>query len=309
MTTIVKPRALRQGDTIGIVAPASNLKPEMLTAGLRELESLGFRTRVRADILEIDRYTAGSAARRIEEIHSMALDPEIRAIFCARGGYGSGQLLPLIDWPRIQKDPKIFCGSSDITMLLAGFQTSGLVAFHGPMVAASLRQGPEAYDRDLLLGMLVEGVPIRFPTSDCRILSRGLAQGRLTGGCLSLVVSTLGTPWEVDTSGAILLLEDVDCKPYQIERMLTHLRQAGKFEQVQGLVFGEMIGSVQHPDQGYTIEDVIHDAVRDLKVPVLFGFPTGHTSGRNVVVPFGISARLALDETSVFELLESAVST
>ena len=303
----IKPRALRRGDTIGVIAPASNLKAEMLAPGLRELESLGFRTRVAEGILDLDRYTAGPVSQRVEALRSMLLDDDVHAIFCARGGYGSGQVLPYIDRDEIRTHPKIFCGSSDVTMLLAAFESAGLVVFHGPMVATSIRPGEAGYDRELLVRMLVSAEVIQFPTEGCSVLHNGSAEGRLTGGCLSLVVSTLGTPWEIDTTDAILILEDADCRPYQVDRMLTHLRQAGKFDSVRGVVVGEMPGCVQHPEQGYSIADVISDALEDLKVPILFGFPTGHASKPNVIVPFGIKARLSLENTPSFELLEPAV--
>lgn len=304
---MTKPRALRKGSTIGVIAPASNLKAEMLDAGLAELESLGFKTRVAEGILDLDRYTAGPVSQRAEALRSMLLDDDVHAIFCARGGYGSGHVLPYIDRAEIRAHPKIFCGSSDVTMLLAAFESAGLVAFHGPMIATSIRQGEAAYDRDLLIRMLVGAETIQFPTEGCSVLHSGRAEGRLTGGCLSLLVSTLGTPWEIDTTDAILVLEDADCRPYQVDRMLTHLRQAGKFASVRGFIVGEMPGCVQHPEQGYTIADVIGDALEDLKVPVLFGFPTGHTSKPNVIVPFGINARLSIENTLSFELLEPAV--
>jgi muramoyltetrapeptide carboxypeptidase len=308
MRTHKKPPALHKGDTIGIVAPASNLKADMLNRGLQELEALGFKTLVRGDILEAGRYTAGSLSRRLEEFRSMLIDDKVRALFCARGGYGSGHLLSHLDPSEIRAHPKILCGSSDATMLLAAFQSAGVVAFHGPMVATSLRQGTLGYDQPLLLKLLVSGESVRFPTDGCRVLSLGEAEGRLAGGCLSLVVSTLGTPWEIDTVNAILILEDADCKPYQLDRMLTHLRQAGKLQGVRGIVFGEMLRSTQHPDQGYAIEDVILDVLQDLDVPILFGFPTGHTSRPHVIVPFGVSGRLSLGDDALFELLEPSVT-
>ena len=303
----IKPRALRRGDTIGVIAPGSNLKAEMLNAGLAELESLGFKTRVAEGILDLDRYTAGPVSQRAEALRSMLLDDDVHAIFCARGGYGSGQILPYIDREEIREHPKIFCGCSDVTMLLAAFEAAGLVVFHGPMVATSIRQGALGYERDLLVRMLEGAEVIQFSTEGCSILHSGRAEGRLTGGCLSLVVSTLGTPWEIDTADAILILEDADCRPYQVDRMLTQLRQAGKFDSVRGFVLGEMPGSVQHPEQGYTIDDVIGDTLADLNVPILFGFPTGHASKPNVIVPFGVPARLSLEDTPRFELLEPAV--
>ncbi|MBI2151098.1 MAG: LD-carboxypeptidase, partial [Acidobacteria bacterium] len=174
----------------------------------------------------------------------------------------------------------------------------------------TLRQGSEGYDRRLLLDLLQGGKPVRFPAEGREVLRRGRAEGRLTGGCLSLIVSTLGTKHEIDTKDSILVIEDIDAKPYQIDRMLTHLKQAGKFEAVRGVVFGEMLHCAQNADQGYTLQEVLADLLGEFAFPILFGFPTGHTSRPNVIVPFGVRARLDLTAPSapLFELLEPAVS-
>ena len=305
----IKPAALRPGDTIGIVAPSSNIKDEMLEQGCRELESLGFRTLFRADITSTFRYFAGPHERRSAELLEMLRNPAVKAIFCARGGYGSGHLVPQIDADLIRAHPKIINGASDITLLLSVIQRAGVVAFHGPMVATTLRWGSEGYERKLLLDLLQAGDCVRFPLENTRVLKTGTGEGRLTGGCLSLVVATLGTAYEIDTSDALLVLEDVDAKPYQIDRMITQLRQAGKFQSVRGVIFGEMLNCSQHPNQGYTLEEVLMDLLRDFEFPILFGFPTGHTSKPNVIVPFGVRARLALDAEPVFKLLEPAVAS
>ena len=150
---------------------------------------------------------------------------------------------------------------------------------------------------------------MRFPTDGTTVLRKGRGEGRLIGGCLSLVVSTLGTKNEINTEDSILVLEDIDAKPYQIDRMMTHLKQAGKFEDVRGVVFGEMLNCIQHASQGYTLEDVLLELLADYTFPILYGFPTGHTSGPNVIVPFGVRARLDLTSSALlFELLESAVA-
>src|SRR6185436_9839249 len=207
----------------------------------------------------------------------------------------------------LRANPKILNGSSDITALLTFMNLSGLVGFHGPMVATALRLGEGAYNRSMLLDVL-SGKLVQFPLEGTRALQPGQAEGRLTGGCLSLVVATLGTAYEIDTADSILVLEDVDTRPYQVDRMLTQLKHAGKLERVQGIVFGEMLNCTQHVNQGYSLEEVVMDVLADTAFPVLYGFPTGHTSRANLMVPFGVRARLALGASSVFELLEPAVS-
>jgi len=306
---VIKPPALRAGDTIGIVAPASNIKPDLLEEGCRELERLGFRTLCRPDIASSYRYFAGTDERRRAEFIEMLENKDIRAIFCARGGYGSGHLIPHINANLIRKNPKIISGASDITLLLNWTERAGVVAFHGPMVATSIRLGTSGYDRELLLDLLRGSSTLRFPTDGTKVLRSGRSEGRLTGGCLSLVVSTLGTPHEIDTRDTILVLEDIDAKPYQIDRMITHMKHAGKFEGVQAVVFGEMLNCQQHANQGYGLEEVLLDLLDEFKFPVLFGFATGHTSRPNVIVPFGVRARLDLTSSvPLFELLESAVT-
>lgn len=306
--TVIKPKALKPGDTIGIVAPASNIKKDLLEQGCRELEGLGFKTYVRTDITSSFRYFSGTRERRLSEFLEMLRSPEIRAIFCARGGYGSGQLLRDIDPDVIRENVKIVNGSSDITILLNWIERAGVVSFHGPMVATAIREGRSGYDRAVFLDMLQGKEAVRFPTEGTSVLRSGLGEGRLVGGCLSLVVATLGTEHEIDTQDAILVLEDADTKPYQIDRMITHLKQADKFQAVRGVIFGEMPNCAQNANQGYTLQEVLVDLLHEFTFPILYGFPTGHTSRPNVIVPIGVRARLDLTSSApIFELLESAV--
>src|SRR5438876_7267402 len=272
--SIIKPAALRPGNTIGIVAPASNIKQELLDEGCHELERLGFKTQYRPDITTSYRYLSGTRTRRLEEFLDMLKSRDIDAIFCARGGYGSGQLIPHIDPDLIRSNPKIICGSSDITMLLNWIERAGVVSFHGPMVATAIRQGTAGYDRNLLINMLQGKQSVRFPTDATKVLRSGRAEGRLTGGCLSVVMAAIGTKNEIDTRDSILILEDADEKPYRIDRMITQLKQAGKFETVRGVVFGEMLNCLQHANQGYTLEEVISDTMRDFSFSILYGFAT-----------------------------------
>jgi muramoyltetrapeptide carboxypeptidase len=306
---ILKPKALKPGDTIGIIAPASNVKKDLLEQGCRELERLGFKTYFQPAITSTFRYFAGTRDRRLGEFLEMLRSPDIQAIFCARGGYGSGQLIPQIDADVVRDHAKIVNGSSDITLLLNWIERSGVVAFHGPMVATAFRTGTQGYNTAVLMDMLQGKAAVHFPTEGTTILRPGFGEGRLIGGCLSMVVATLGTAHEIDTQDALLVLEDVDTKPYQIDRMITHLQQAGKLEGVQGIVFGEMLNCVQHADQGYTLEEILRELLQKYTFPILYGFPTGHTSRPNVIVPFGVRARLDLTTSRpVFELLESAVT-
>src|SRR5215475_11416550 len=167
---VIKPKALKPGDTIGIVAPASNIKKELLEQGCRELESLGFKTYVHSDITSSFRYFSGRRERRLSEFLEMLRNPEIRAIFCARGGYGSGHLIPDLDPELLRANAKIVSGASDITIVLGAMQRAGIVAFHGPMVATSIRQGRDGYNRNVLLGMLQNRAAVNFPLNGTRVL-------------------------------------------------------------------------------------------------------------------------------------------
>ena len=308
----VKAPALKLGDTVGIVAPASNVKRADLEAGCEGLRSAGYRPFYFDSILEQDLYFAGSGQRRVHELEDMFLREEVRAIVCARGGYGANYLLPTLDLEKIKTHPKILVGYSDLTALLAYFSdVAGLVTFHGPMVAkdwardggvdvASWRAalcGTSGWELALGEGSGVTG------------LAEGDAEGVLYGGCLSILVASLGTPYEIRTAGTILFLEDVAEKPYQIDRMLMQLKLAGKFEGVRGIVFGEMRDCLQATNQGYTLQEVVLRIVGDLGVPVAYGVRSGHVTAGNITLPIGVRAGLTVRGGHVsLKILEAAVS-
>ena len=304
-----KPSALRPGDTVGIVAPASNIKRADLNAGCEALRRAGYRPFYFDSILEKDIYFAGSVDRRTRELEDMFTRDDVRAIVCARGGYGANYLLPGLDIERIKSHPKIFVGYSDITSLLTYFSdAAGLVTFYGPMVA---KDWTHANGVDLvswqaaLSGAAPWDVPMGAEVSG---LVDGDAEGILYGGCLSILVSSLGTPYEIQTAGTILFLEDLAAKPYQIDRMLMQLKLGGYFDEVRGIVFGEMLDCVQTAAQGYTLQEVVTRIVGDLGVPVAFGLRSGHVSAGNITLPFGVQARLTVAGKKVaLKILEPTV--
>ena len=303
--TVLKPPALSAGDTIGIAAPGSSIGREPLLAGVAELERLGYRARYREDIFSEDTFFAGSHERRAEEFLEMLEDPEVRAVFCARGGCGCNYVAARLA-ARPLPAPKIVMGYSDVTTLLAAlWQRAGWVTFHGPMVTVDFAKGPEHYDSASLSRALAGAGGAWEAGRATRVLRPGAAEGRLLGGCLPMLAATLGTPREVDWQDAIVFLEDVAAKPYQIDRMLFQLREAGKFRGVRGIVFGEMKDCLQHPEQGYRLEDVVLRALRGLEAPIAFGFRSGHTTRGNICLPMGVRARLAEDR---LEILEDAVT-
>jgi len=306
---LAKPPALRRGDTIGIVAPASNVKQADLEAGCAALRQAGYKTFYLDSILERDLYFAGTAARRLRELEEMFERDEVRAIVCARGGYGANYLLRDLDWKKIQKHPKIFIGYSDVSSLLTQFVDSGLVAFHGPMAAKDWAHD-DGVNLESWIAALTQPAPWDVPINDGVVaLTEGQAEGRLYGGCLSILVASLGTPFEIKTDDTILFLEDIGAKPYQIDRMLMQLKLAGKLENVRGLIFGEMIDCVQAANQDYTLQEVIMRIVGELNIPVAYGLKSGHVTSDNITLPLGVKAKLQVEKEQVgIKILESAVT-
>jgi muramoyltetrapeptide carboxypeptidase len=306
----VKPPALRPGDTVGIVAPASNVKPADLEAGCEALRRAGYRPFYFDPIFEQDLYFAGSVERRVRELEEMFMRDEAKAIVCARGGYGANYLLGHINLDTIRDHPKIFVGYSDPTALLTYLSdATGLVTFHGPMVAKDWAR-QDGVDLASWQAALASAVLWDIALNAGAIaLVEGEAEGILCGGCLSILVASLGTPYQIKTAGTILFLEDVAAKPFQIDRMLMQMKLAGMLDEVRGIVFGEMLDCVQTANQGYTLEQVVMRIVGNLGVPVAFGVRSGHVSAGNITLPFGVQTRLKVSAGKVaLQVLEAAVS-
>ena len=301
--TVHKPRHLERGALIGVVAPAGNVEPERLRAGVEAIRAQGFEVELAANLFASKGYLAGDARQRADDLSGFFHRADIGAIFCARGGFGSVQLLPYLS-SDLSKHPKIFVGYSDITILLNWLrQFCRMVTFHAPMVAMDMARGLsprcKAHFWQLLTGELRA-----WKLGLGEVIRPGRVEGELIGGCLSLVVTTLGTPYEIDTRGKILFLEDVGEKPYRIERMLTQLKMAGKFDRVAGVMFGDF---THCEDSGpRDIRQIIGDLVGNAGYPVVMGMNAGH-GDENLALPFG--ARAALDgNASTLEMLESPVA-
>jgi len=294
---------------VGIVAPASNLKPEMLEAGCDGLRRAGYEPFYFESILERDLYFAGSVERRVRELEDMFMRDDIQAIVCARGGYGSNYLPLKLDPAKIVSHPKILVGYSDITTLLCCIaDAANFVTFHGPMVAKdfAVADGVDLVSwQNALTGVAEWEID---ENSGAKPLLPGHAEGVLYGGCLSMLAASLGTEHEIRTAGTILFVEDIAAKPYQIDRMLMQLKLAGKLKDVQGMVFGEMLDCRQSPDQDYTLEEVILRIVEDLRIPVAFGLRSGHVSRANITLPIGVNARLEVSGEVKLKILESATT-
>lgn len=308
MPLALKPPPLEFGDAVRIVAPASPAEEDALRRGCAELERLGFQPKSDPRVLARQGYFAGSAEERLVKLLRAFEENSSRAIFGARGGYGSAYLLDRLE-PRRIKAPKAFVGFSDVTLLqLFLWRMKRWVTFYGPMIAAGLDKGanvPGGYDSESFQQALTQSSHGWKLDLSGETMFFGTAEGVLTGGCLTLVEDTLGTPWEIQTRGAILLLEDCGMKPYQVDRGLIHLRQAGKFNGIRAVLLGEFPQC--EPSAGSaTVREVCERILGPLKIPVVWGAPVGHTPRAMLTIPLGVRARLIAQGTGRLEILEPA---
>ncbi len=298
-----KPIRYSQEKIIRIVAPASPVKKEFLDKGISRIES--FFPEIEYGEIVFSKYffLAGRDEDRARELNYSINNYDF--LWSARGGYGSIRLLNRISLKR-EKYP-IIIGSSDVTsLLLCLTQKYNFITFYGPMVAGEIADFSREFDFSLLKGVLtgeLEEGTILYDKKLEEIIA-GDFEGEITGGCLSLVVSTLGTPFEIDTKNKILFLEDVNTKPYEIDRMLTQLKYSGKLDDCKGLIFGEMVNCVQNKNQGYTLQELIYEELKSLKKPVYFGLPCGHTKNGGTFLPIGgrvkiIDGKIYLNERVV----------
>jgi muramoyltetrapeptide carboxypeptidase len=290
---------LRPGDAVGIVAPASGFRRDDFDAGCAELLRLGYQPFYLPSIFDRERYFAGSVERRVSELHEMFARPEVKAVLCARGGYGCNYLLPHLDLDLIRSNPKIFAGCSDVTTLLVYLcDAAGLVTFHAPMLAGDIAR-PGGFDEPAWLAAVSSENAFHrdFSGQEVEPLAEGVAEGMLYGGCLSLLCASLGTPYEIRTPGTILFIEDRAERPYRIDRMLMQLKLAGKFDRVRGIVFGEMIDCAEPGSLDYTLQQVVMRILGDLRIPIAFGLKSGHVSSGSITLPLGVQAKLAIGKT------------
>ena len=305
----LKPAALRRGDKIGLIAPASSFSREGFLAGCERLRQMGYEPVYSQNIFERDIYFAGSVERRAHEFQEFWRRDDIAALICVRGGYGSNYLLQVLDYGMVAAHPKILLGCSDITSLLTAIHDrTGLIGFHGPMVSKDIADG--TFDlsswKNALQGAATWGVP----TSGVEVLHTGKAAGRLYGGCLSMLVASLGTPYEIQTEDSILFIEDIAEKPFRIDRMLMQLRLAGKLEKVRGFVFGEMLDCAPPKGETYTLQQVIMRVLVPYNVPIIYGLNSGHVSSGNITLPIGVQAELEAQGADVsLKIVEASTVT
>lgn len=310
MRPVLRASALRPGDAVRLVSPASWFDPAKVERGMEALRGFGYRPQLAQNALaRYGEYFAGTPQQRVDDLHDAFADTSVRAILCNRGGYGSAELLESLDVDLVRRNPKIFVGCSDITSLATWLHdATGLIVFHGPMAAGDFARECGVDNFSWNAALTQDCVWQLGPGEGLRILKPGRAEGKFYGGCLSMLTASLGTRFEIQTKGTILFLEDIGVKPYQIERMLLQLRLAGKFEDVRAIVFGPMMDCVQPGAPENLLDSVLLRVLADFPGPVAIGLRSGHVKQENVTVPIGVQAELDLSGGPMLRFKESAVS-
>lgn len=290
---MILPENLQQGDTVGIIAPAGPPKRDKLQAGADFFLQMGLKVQYGKHITAVHGYLAGRDDQRLHDLHAMFADPQIKAIYCARGGYGTARFASDIDYELIRNNPKIFWGYSDITFLHTAIrQRTGLVTFHGPMPASDIADQNFDVRTARLFQQCFSPVQLHYDESisPLAVISSGCTTAPITGGNLSLIVSTLATPYEIDTRGRLLLIEDIGEAPYKIDGMLNQLKLAGKIQEAAGIIIGDF-AKANASQPTLTIDEVWEDYFSGFHGPVMSGFNIGHCS-MNFPLPLGVPATL-----------------
>ena len=299
---MIKPKRLKLGDTIGVVAPASPTTEEKLERVYRKLMQMGFNVVMGRSCFSKRGYLAGEDKTRAEDINKMFKNTEVDGIICLRGGYGSLRILDLLDYELIRTNPKVFVGYSDITALhITINQISELVTFHGPM-AANLIEDTCNFTLESLYNFILNEdfkPSIENLSRELVAINGGIAEGQIIGGNLSLIASTIGTPYEINTKGKILFIEEIGEEPYRIDRMLTQLRLSHKLQDAVGIILGDFNNCVpENPHMSFTLEEVIDIYIRPLNKPTLMNLQAGHCKP-TITIPFGVKARLDVDKNEI----------
>ncbi len=295
----IKARRLNPGDTMGLIAPGSYISENELRDCIKNIELLGLKPYYTDNILKQTGYFSGTDQERLDDLHLMFRDKNVKGIICARGGYGCARLLPLIDYDLIKSNPKVFSGYSDVTALLYGiYSQTGLVTFHGPVGISTFNEFTLQYFKELIFNGTeeIDLVSKTEDPDDLVVITTGKASGELAGGNLSILNSLLGTPYDIDLSGKILFLEEITEEPYRIDRMLTHMIQADKFKGLKGIalgVFKDCEPKKIDPafEKSFSLIEVLFERLSRLKIPAVYGLSFGHTQNK-FTLPLGISAEL-----------------
>lgn len=292
---MIAPERLIRGDFIGIVAPAGPIKIENLKKAIPFFEKMGLHVKLGKHIDKVHGYLAGTDEQRLEDLHEMIADPAVKTIIFARGGYGTGRIVDDIDYDLIKRNPKIYWGYSDITYLHTAIrQKTGLVTFHGPMPVSDIAKDDFDELSAIMFNQLFKPMTLVYneKVSSLQTMVPGAAKGELVGGNLSLLASTLGTSYEINTKGKLLLLEDIGEEPYRVDAMLNQLKLAGKLDEAAGIIVGDFAEVESELDSTLTMEQVFFDYFSGLNCPVLAGFKIGHCFP-HFAVPLGVKANLS----------------
>lgn len=298
----MKPNRLKKGDTVAVIAPASPPNKENLKRGLKFVEDLGLNYKLGKSLYSEYGYLAGNDEDRLADLHEMFLDDEVKGIICAGGGYGTARIAPAIDYDVIKNNPKIFWGYSDITFLHTAIrQQTGLVTFHGPMLASDIGKEEANQITKDTFQQLFTPADLNYSPELSQIdeLVPGSAKGILVGGNLSLLSSSMGTPFEIDTEGKILLIEDINEEPRAVDRMLNQLFMAGKLQESAGIIVGDFNNCVPERELSLTLEEVIDHYIKLAGKPTLKGFKMGHCSP-HIGVPLGAAASMNTKDKTLF---------
>ena len=315
---IIKPPRLKAGDKLAIVAPGSYISEEELQDSIKNLNQLGFETTYSKKVLLQSGYFAGSDKDRADDLMEKFSDKSVKGIVCARGGYGCSRILPMLDYDVIRANPKVLIGYSDITALLYGiYKKSGLITFHGPVGTSTFNDySVNNFNKVLINPERTSLFPNSTSGDDENVygvtsIVKGKGKGRLVGGNLSIMVSLIGTEFDVDFSKKIIFIEEIGEEPYRIDRMLTQMIQAGKFENAAGVMMGifrkcEVKKESDLTAKSFTLMEVLQDRLGSLKIPVVYGMSFGHVKDK-FTIPFGALAELDAGKQT-FTLLEKAVN-
>jgi muramoyltetrapeptide carboxypeptidase len=306
--SLIKPKPLSKGDTIGLVTPSSSISRASFEKALSNLDTLGFYVKYSENMRVRKGFLAGTDQQRVADLHAMFTDESVAGIVCARGGYGAGRILSMLDYELIRNNPKVFVGYSDITALHFAIQKyAGLITYHGPVGASDFTKFTQDSFEDVLMKSKRR---YEFGVQDIQkdnpshiVISGGEATGLLVGGNLSLIISLMGTPYDIDFENKLVFIEEIGESPYKVDRMLTQLLNSGKLDKAAGIVMGifndcETKETDPDYDTSLSLKEVLLDRLGKFKIPIAYGLPFGHISN-NATIPFGIKANFDAEKGSL----------